>query len=148
MKNYKLRKTSSGDIELSFEIRRDAMMKYISESKGWDEDKEMKQHIEDFDTDIMQIIEVESKPVGVFECVIENGNIYVHGLYILEEFQNYKIGSRVMKDIIQTAHSEKKSIMLQVLKVNTRAKEFYIKNGFEIAEENENYCKMIYKNVE
>ena len=96
----------------------------------------------------MQIIEVEGKPVGVFECVIENGNINVHGLYILEEFQNYKIGSRVMKEIIQTADAEEISILLQVLKVNTRAKFFYENNGFEIISEDENYCKMIYKNVE
>src|SRR5690348_11992374 len=117
------------------------MMKYIEKSKGWDEEKEMQDDIEDFNTDVMQIIEVECKPVGVFESVIEDANIYVHGLYILNEYQNYKIGSKVMKEILLTSDREKKSILLQVLKVNLRAKDFYIKLGFEISAENENYFK-------
>jgi ribosomal protein S18 acetylase RimI-like enzyme len=53
-----------------------------------------------------------------------------------------------MKEIIHTADAEKKSILLQVLKVNKKAKEFYVKHGFEIMNENENYFKMIYKPVE
>ncbi|MEO8512997.1 MAG: GNAT family N-acetyltransferase [Ignavibacteria bacterium] len=146
--NYTLRKALTDDLELSFEIRKNAMMKYIERSKGWDEEKEMQGHIEDFNTDVMQIIEARGKPIGVFESVVECGNIYVHGLYILDEFQNFKIGSRIIKDIIHKADTEKISILLQVLKVNTQAKEFYVKHGFKISEGNESYCKMIYKNVE
>lgn len=146
--NYKLRKASPGDLELSFEIRKNAMYEYIAESKRWDEEKEMQDHIVDFNTDVMQIIEVDSIPVGVIESVTEDGNIYVHGIYILNEFQNFKIGSRLMKEIIYTAEAEKKPILLQVLKVNTMAKEFYLRLGFEISGENENYFKMIYKPVE
>jgi len=148
MIDFTLRKASDDDLFLSYDIRKNAMFKYISESKGWDEEKEMQDHIEDFNTEVMQIIEVESKPVGVFESVTEDGCIHVHGIYILDEFQNYKIGSGVMNKIIETAENEKRSILLQVLKVNNRAKEFYISLGFEVLSENENYFKMIYKPVE
>jgi putative acetyltransferase len=148
MIRYTTRKATTDDLFLSYEIRKNAMFEYISESKGWDEEYEIKNHKLDFNTDVMRIIEVDSKPAGVIESVVEDGNINVHGIYILKEFQNFKIGSRVMKEIIHTADAEKKSILLQVLKVNTKAKEFYEKHGFEIMNENENYFKMIYKPVE
>ena len=142
------KKAAISDLELSFAIRKNAMFEYIQQSKGWDETAEMKQHIEDFNTDVMQIIHTGSKPIGVFESVDEEGIIYVHGLYILKEFQNRKIGSRIMKEIIHKANSENKPVKLQVLKVNTGARDFYLKHGFTIEEENEYYFKMIYKHIE
>ncbi|HMQ80155.1 MAG TPA: GNAT family N-acetyltransferase [Ignavibacteria bacterium] len=142
--NYKLRKASPGDLYLSFDIRKNAMYKYIADSKGWNEEKEMQDHIEDFNTDIMQIIEAGGKPVGVFENVADDRYIYVHGLYILEEFQNYKIGSQVINSIVNTAKTEKRSILLQVLKVNSKAKVFYERFGFKVYSENEQHYKMIY----
>ena len=148
MTEYTLRNATNEDIDLSFELRKNAMYEYIAESKGWDEEKEMQDHIADFNIEVMQIIEVDDKPIGILESVVEVGKICVHGLYISKEFQNCKIGSRVLNRIIETADNEKRPILLQVLKVNTGAKEFYIKHGFEVLSENENYYKMIYKNVE
>ncbi|NOS85171.1 MAG: GNAT family N-acetyltransferase [Ignavibacteria bacterium] len=144
MNKYTIRKASPGDLELSFAIRKNAMYKYIADSKGWVEDKEMQDHIEDFSTDIMQIIEVNGKPVGVFESGVEDGYIHIHGLYILEEFQNYKIGSRVMNNTINTANTKRRSILLQVLKVNIKAKAFYERIGFKVRNETEHYFQMIY----
>ena len=144
MNKYTIRIATADDLNLSFDIRKNAMYKYIADSKGWDEEKEMQDHIEDFSTDIMQIIEADGKPVGVFENVVDDGYIHVHGLYILEEFQNCKIGSQVMKNIINTANTEKRSILLQVLKVNSKAKVFYERFGFIVYSENEQHYKMIY----
>lgn len=144
MSKFTLRKAFPDDIELSFAIRKNAMYKYIADSKGWFEDKEMQDHIEDFSTDTMKIIEVDGKPVGVFESVVEDGYIHIHGFYLLEEFQNCKIGSRVMKEIICKADDEKKSILLQVLKVNHRAKAFYERIGFKVYNETEQHFQMIF----
>lgn len=144
MIDFTLRKATIEDLFLSYEIRKNAMFKYISECKGWDEEKEMQGHIDDFNTEVMQIIEVKSKPVGVFENVIEDGYIHIHGLYILDEFQNHEIGCRVMENIVITADTEKKSILLQVLKVNHKAKSFYERIGFKVCNETEQHFQMIY----
>lgn len=145
MSKYTIRKASPGDLELSFAIRKNAMYKYIADSKGWVEDKEMQDHIEDFSTDIMQIIEVDGKPIGVFESAAEDGYIHIHGLYILEEFQNYKIGSRVMNNTINAANTKRRSILLKVLKVNYKAKAFYERLGFTVLNETEQHFQMIYE---
>lgn len=144
MIDFTLRKATYDDLFLSYEIRKNAMFKYIYDSKGWNEDKEMQDHIEDFSTDIMQIIEVNGKPVGVFESVDEDGYIHIHGLYILDEFQNYKIGSRVINNTINTANTKRRSILLQVLKVNIKAKAFYERIGFKVRNETEQHFQMIY----
>lgn len=143
--NYTIRKATQGDIELSFEIRKNAMYKYISDSKGWNEAKEMTDHIKDFNTDIMQIIEVDGKPVGVFESVDEDGYLNVHGLYILEEFQNCRIGSNVMNNIIDLAKTKGIPVLLQVLKINHKAKTFYERIGFKVHNETDQHFQMIYK---
>lgn len=59
MIDFTLRKATIEDLFLSYEIRKNAMFKYISECKGWDEEKEMQGHIDDFNTEVMQIIEVK-----------------------------------------------------------------------------------------
>lgn len=143
--NYTIRKATQGDLELSFEIRKKTMFKYVADSKGWDEEKELVDHIKDFNTEIMQIIEVDCKPIGVFESVIENGYLHVHGLYILEEFQNCKIGTNVMNNTIISANTKGIPVLLQVLKVNDKAKAFYEKIGFKVFKEAEHHFQMIYK---
>lgn len=145
MTEYTIRKASPGDLELSFAIRKNAMYKYIAGSKGWIEDKEMQGHIADFNPDIMQIIEVDGKPVGVFESVVIDSYIHIHGLYIIKEFQNNKIGSNLMSKTIFDAITNRRSILLQVLKVNKKAKEFYESLGFELLNETEHHFQMIYK---
>ena len=142
MKKYTIRKASIDDLNLSFDIRKNAMYKYIADSKGWDDDKEMQDHIDDFNTEIMQIIEIDGKPIGIFEKVVDDVYIHVHGLYILEEYQNYKIGSHVMKNLINTAAAEKRTILLQVLKVNQKAKAFYERMGFASYSETKQHFQM------
>lgn len=146
-KEFKIKKAINDDLLPSFEIRKNAMLQYIEASKGWNEEAEMKQHIEDFDTDVMQMIIADGKPVGVLETVSGDGIMEVHGIYIVEEYQNFKIGSRIMTELIRMASSKKNAIMLQVLKVNTRAKDFYLKLGFSILREDGKHYKMIYKPI-
>ena len=147
-KDFRIRKAIDDDLLPSFEIRKNAMLQYIEASKGWDEEEEMKQHIEDFDTDVMQMIIADGSSIGVLETVSSDGIMEVHGIYIIEEYQNFKIGSRIMAGLMRKASSKKSKIMLQVLKVNTRAKDFYLELGFKILREDDLYFKIIYKHVE
>ena len=147
-KDFRIRKAINDDLLPSFEIRKNAMMQYIVDAKGWDEEAEMQQHIEDFDTDVMQMIIADGKPIGVLETVSGAGILEVHGIYIIDEYQNFKIGSRIMAGLMRKDSSKKNKIILQVLKANNRAKDFYLRLGFTILREEELYYKMIYKPVE
>lgn len=133
------------DFLLAYEIRKNALGKYVEQTWGWDEDWQMKYHKEDFNIDILQIIEVNGKPAGTLESFEENGAITVSGLYLTGEYQNEGIGERLMKEIIAEAGSKGLPVKLQVLKVNSRAKKFYENLGFAVSAETEKHFQMIYE---
>jgi ribosomal protein S18 acetylase RimI-like enzyme len=142
---YKLKKASEEDFLLSYEIRKNSLGKYVEETWGWDEEWQMKYHKEDFNIDILQIIEVEGKPAGTLESYEEDGTIRVSGIYIIDEFQGKGIGCDIMQKIIDEAGSKDMQIQFQVLKVNVRAKKFYERLGFSVYGENQTHYQMIYK---
>ena len=59
-----------------------------------------------------------------------------------QEFQKLGIGRLIMEQIIEKANSKKKSIRLQVLKINIKARSFYEKLGFKSINEKENHIEM------
>src|SRR5205085_11100574 len=130
MLNYTLRKATTADLQLSYDIRKNALQEYITQTWGWDEDWQWKYHLEDFDTSIMQIIEKDDEPAGSLELVDEDNSIRVTDIYIIDKFQSKGIGEDIMKKIIEKAAEEKKDVTLQVLKVNDKAQEFYKRLGF------------------
>lgn len=148
MIDYTLRKAVSGDLDLSFEIRKDALGKYVEQTWGWDEKWQLKYHKDDFNLDILKIIEVNGKPAGSLETSIDDDVLIISGLYITSKYQNCKIGTRIMNDLINEALIKKQIIRLQVLKVNSGAKKLYENLGFIVYEENITHYKMIYKPVE
>lgn len=145
---YKLRKATPEDFMLSYEIRKNALGKYVEQTWGWDENWQLKYHEEDFNTDILQIIEVDGKPAGTLESFVEveaeDGALTVSGLYLTGEFQNRGIGESLMRKIIGDAKAGNLPVKLQVLKVNQKAKKFYERLGFTVYAENETHFKMIY----
>ncbi len=143
--DYKLRKATEKDFQLSYEIRKNALGKYVDETWGWDEEWQMKYHEEDFNADILQIIEADGKPAGSLESFDEDGVIRVSGIYIIDEYQNKGIGADIMRTIIEEAKSKSKAVKLQVLKVNKRAKKFYERLGFTHCGENETHFQMKYE---
>lgn len=145
MVNYSLRNADENDFMLSFEIRKNALGEYVSQTWGWDEDWQLKYHRQDFNVDILKIIEVNGKPAGSLEVYPENDHIVVSGLYIIDTYQNLQIGSRIMSSIIKDASSIPANVKLQVLKVDYKAKAFYERLGFTVLNETEQHFQMIYK---
>jgi ribosomal protein S18 acetylase RimI-like enzyme len=141
---YSLRKATDEDFQLSFDIRKNALGKYVEETWGWDEEWQMKYHKEDFNADILRIIEVDGKPAGTLEKFEEEGDIRVSGIYITDEYQRMGIGGDIMKNIINESDVNSKQIKLQVLKINQGARRFYERLGFVVCGENETHFKMIY----
>jgi ribosomal protein S18 acetylase RimI-like enzyme len=131
-------------MQLAYDIRKNALGEYVKQTWGWDEDWQMKYHIEDFNTDILSIIEVDGKAAGSLEKYEEEGAIMVSGIYITDEYQGRGIGGDIMNNVINEAVSKNVAVRFQVLKVNTRAKKFYERLGFTVCGENETHHQMIY----
>lgn len=142
---YILRKSTKEDFMLSYDIRKNALGKYVEETWGWNEAWQLKYHENDFNTEILQIIEVGGNPAGTLESFEENGAIIVSGLYLAGEYQNRGIGESLMRKILGEANEKELPVKLQVLKVNGRAKKFYEMLNFKVYDENDTHFKLIYE---
>lgn len=142
MTEYTLRKASHNDLKLSYEIRKNSLGEYVTQTWGWDEDWQWEYHKKDFNPDIMFIIEVEGKPAGMLEEEISENDIRISGLYLLNTFQSQGIGRDLVEKLISYARLHRKPLKLQVLKVNTRARNFYEALGFVVYEETEHHYQM------
>jgi len=71
----------------------------------------------------------DSKVVGFISLWLP-GN-FIHHFYIDEEYQQHKIGSKLLEEAILVM---KNPITLKCLEKNTRAVEFYKKKGFVVTE--------------
>jgi ribosomal protein S18 acetylase RimI-like enzyme len=144
MISFTIRKGTKDDLQLAYDIRKNALGEYVKQTWGWNDEWQWEYHLKDFDPLILHVIQVSEKPVGTFEILYERHSILVSGIYIIDKYQSQGIGAEVMESIIEQAKKEKKSVKLQVLKVNKRAKDFYLKLGFIKYAENEFHYQMIY----
>lgn len=144
MIDYRIRKATPADLSASYEIRKNALGEYVKQTWGWDEDWQWKYHLEDFNPEILYMIEINGVPAATLEVNSEKDAVLVSGIYIIDAYQSKGIGRELMNSVISDAQKENKPVKLQVLKVNTRAKDFYLRMGFEIYDENKTHYKMIY----
>ncbi len=145
MIKYSIRKGTPADLQASYDIRKNALGEYVKQTWGWDEDWQWKYHLEDFNPEILYVIEIDGVPVATLEEIPEDDAILITGIYIIDKYQSMGIGKELMKSVMADALKENKSVKLQVLKVNDRAKEFYIRLGFEVFDESKSHYKMIYR---
>ncbi|MBL7127472.1 MAG: GNAT family N-acetyltransferase [Ignavibacteria bacterium] len=142
---YKIRDATQNDFEDAFNIKKDALQSYVEKTWGWNEEFQSNYHKKHFEPKNLKIIEVESKPIGSLKFITEKDHIFLSELFIMQAYQSKKIGSRIINDYIYNAYTEKKTVKLQVLRINKRAVKLYKKLCFEIYEEDNVYFKMIYR---
>lgn len=79
----------------------------------------------------------EGRDIGYLETQNTSEQLIIKNICILEEFQNKKIGSFMLKQLIEEAHQVGRSIQLEVFKVNEAAQRLYKRLGFSVIAEKE-----------
>ena len=125
-----LRNAQNSDFELTYRIKSKSIKPYVEEIWGWKEAYQQENHKINFAPLITQIIIYKKQEIGYVVNKDTVEEIYIENLLIAKEFQNLGIGNEVMGKIIERANSERKSIHLQVFKINTKAQGFYHNLGF------------------
>jgi len=145
MVEFIIRNATQNDYEIAYNIKKDALQSYVDKTWGWNEEFQRKYHEKHFDTKNLQIIEVQKEPVGSLEILDKEDHLFISGFYIMQKYQSKNIGSTIIRNIIKDSEAEKKTIKLNVLKANERAKELYESLGFETYMVDNIYYKMIYR---
>jgi ribosomal protein S18 acetylase RimI-like enzyme len=125
-----LRPAVTDDSSFVFMVKREALRESIAKTWGWDETWQKQYHDEHFDPARYQIITMDSVDIGCISIDEQPEELYIAVLELLPAFQNRGIGTGLIQDLITRAKIEGKSVTLEVLKVNKRAKKLYMRLGF------------------
>ena len=91
------------------------------------------------------VIEVNSELVGFIITFKKNEKLFIISLYILPRYQNYGLGSRLLKEILRNTHDD---LWLEVAIYNQKAINFYRKFGFKLVPNSQfNYKLTESKNI-
>jgi ribosomal protein S18 acetylase RimI-like enzyme len=142
MPNIKLRDATGQDLDFAYSVLRASMREYVAQVWGWDEDFQQARFKLFFDPLTVQIIVYDGEDVGVFKVLPEDDEVVLSQIYILPQYQNRGIGTKLIQSLLKSAHAEGKPVSLRALKVNP-VHRLYERLGFELVKEDETYYYMI-----
>ena len=142
MEELSLRKAHTNDSEFVFIVKEAAFREYVEQVWGWDDSYQRELHNRRFAAQDVCIIQFREVDVGFLAISHTSDTFKVNQLFIRPEYQGKGIGSACMTRIIDDANLEQRSVVLQVLKVNTRGIALYQRLGFTIVGQDSIYFQM------
>lgn len=137
-----LRKATKQDADLTFKIEQFSIKEYANSLYFTGKTA----YHNEFNHTNIQIVELNEmqniQAIGYLEIEEKNYSFEIINILIHKDFQNQGFGKLLINEIIHEAESKSKSIELQVLKNNPRAKRFYENAGFQVYFETEFEFKM------
>ena len=135
-----LRPVKPEDFEFLWRLHNAALKKYVEETWGWDEEFQRKNFEANFKIEDGEIIVFQGEDVGFWWKIEKENEILLASIRLLPEFQNKGIGTKLIKELIETSD---KPVRLHVLKVNP-ARRLYERLGFEITDEADTHFVMMF----
>ena len=133
---FRLRAATPDDLELIYEITKNAMCGYVKQTWGrWEESEQRSKCRENYTPDTHRFVEVEGVVAGLLATEIMPSHLWLVKLYLLSAFRGQGIGSVLLAQVLREADELGKPVRLRVLQVNTRAQALYVRYGFNIVEQ-------------
>ena len=140
---YSLRQATHDDYDFLYQLHVAAMREYVEATWGWQEEWQEEYFARKFDPENRQIIQIEDQDAGVIALEQRVEELYIALIEILPTFQRRGVGTSIVRQIINTAHSDGLPVILHVLKTNTPARRLYERLGFAIVQDEGIRYKMI-----
>jgi ribosomal protein S18 acetylase RimI-like enzyme len=138
-----LRPATPDDSEFLYNIKKETLKQYITETWGWDEKVQRDYHKKNFEPDRYHIIQKGGENIGCISIDEQSDKNILNIIEITPDHQNKGIGSKLIRDLIKKSFQENKQVELQVLKVNQRAFKLYKSLGFILEDETETHYRMV-----
>ncbi|MEK2688465.1 GNAT family N-acetyltransferase [Bdellovibrio sp. GT3] len=142
MSLYEIVKPNLTDYEFLKNVHHITLKPHVEKIWGWEETRQDAFFKEDFESGQIQLLRAFNQLVGYLQLNEENGTLFIVNILILPEFQNRKLGSAIIKDLIVKYGAKGVPLKLGVFKINTRAKCLYEALGFKIDGESETHFSM------
>lgn len=141
--SYSLRQATGDDYTFLYELHAATMREYVEATWGWQEEWQQEYFARKFDPQSRQIIQIENEDAGVIVVEERDEELYIALIEISPLFQGHGVGSSIIRQLINTAHSDGLPLTLHVLKSNDPARLLYERLGFTIAQDEDIRYKMI-----
>ncbi len=129
---YSLRPASDTDKEWLDYLRREAYRDLFEATwGGWDEARHQRHFSKTWDAGRISIILVDGNPAGMIQLLESDDEIEVAEIQTLPLRQNRGLGSRILKDVIQSARKQSKRVSLYLGLKNQSAFRLYQRLGFK-----------------
>lgn len=99
----------------------------------WDETRHLRHCDECWERGSIYAVEVEGTRVGMLQIFELPDALEIGEIQIAPEYQNSGIGTRIMRDTIARAQTERKKVVLSTGLQNLRAFQLYLRLGFRHA---------------
>ena len=133
------------DSAFVFKVKCEALQESIAKTWGWDEAWQKQYHDEHYDPEKYQIITLDGTDIGCISIEERPQEFYIAVIELLPDFQDQGIGTSLIQDLIARAEYEGKSVSLEVLVVNDRARSLYQRLGFvDIPSERPTHYRMVH----
>ncbi len=126
-------KVSAKDKYSLWEAYREAMLQHIEQIWGWDEIWQKNDFNEKFQEYGTFFIVSESSNFGFIQMSVDESKIYINMIILNSKSRSKGIGGKVLTEL--NVRHPKKPIELRCFKVNKKAYEFYIKEGFTVIDD-------------
>jgi ribosomal protein S18 acetylase RimI-like enzyme len=137
-----IRPAGPTDFDRLYEIHRAALGPYVTQVWGWDEAWQRNHFKEFLDANGIDLLLRDGAVIGFTHVVESPDQIMLSSIEIDPHCQGRGIGTAVINDLIVSARQTSRSVRLQVLKVNRRARELYVRLGFTSAGDTATHVQM------
>ena len=124
------------DKEFSYQVKKAAEGEYITLMFGWDENVQRDFHAKDWQRRKPDIIIYDGKSIGTIAIIENEDCVEIGQFFILPDYQNKRIGTHLLKNILDNADQSGKNVTLRFLK-NNPVKSLYVRNGFRVVQADE-----------
>ena len=143
---FTLRPATTEDADWLFTVRRETMRAYVESAFGiWDDAAQRERFDRSIEIANMQVIMVGRQPAGLLHIERERERAFLANIQILPKFQNKGLGTAVIRSVLAEARQSGRTVTLQVLLVNERARQLYEKLGFLATSRTESHVRMVWR---
>ena len=142
---FDTRQATPDDRDQLYELYASVLKGHITMIWGWNESWQQSDFDTHFIPEQITVSIIDGNIIGYIH-IEENGTAtHVRMMCIRPEYQRKGIGATLLKALIQNCLTKQQTVGLGVFRINTDARRFYQRLGFELCGETETHYEMKWK---
>lgn len=141
--DIQLKQIEGEEFESLFSVVKQGLYSHVNAVFGWCNEFQVNRLKSDYEPHWFHWVYVNNRRVGMLCFKPYDNALHVHFLIVFPEFQNQKLGERVMNMVHDIAREQGRNhVTLSSFTRNESAVRFYKSLGYEVTESDENFLSL------